>query len=134
MSPCAKISIAVVLSILCIGCQGNRGPDDKEVTDQVRKYLQDLHCAMDNLEFAQNFDVENVVVKDHLIKDRDATIICELTAKVRERWNSGPGSDVSSCFSFLTNNKQLAAGQVFVSSTTFEFEEYDTGWRLKRIL
>jgi len=127
---------AILGALLVLGCRGSSGPSDAEVVGQVQTYLADLRCPKGNLALADSFRIQGVAVADRRVQDGNATVVCHVTAMSRPALTESPfvtDSEVSQCFGFLAKKGSEAGGKAFTSDVSFEFEQFDKGWRIRGI-
>jgi hypothetical protein len=128
-----------ILAVIFWGCPVNHGPDDENARRQISDYLAGFQCEGIRTPFSEYFSLGKITIKDRLVKGQDATVIAEVNATATAHQidyfpgvSINKGSSVSRCFSFLTKDEQVKSGQAnLVSEIPFEFERYESGWRIK---
>jgi hypothetical protein len=104
---------------------------DSDISEQVSSYLKqdERDGGFSQVAFSQFFEIQKVVVKDKLIKEKECVTICNITMKVIRPYQGGSG--VNMAYSFLVGDGPGSAGDVRAIDVKFLFEKFESGWRIK---
>ena len=124
-----KAVISLFIVSLILGC--SKGISDDTVNSQAINYLKnDVRSGfMSNVSFSKWFEIENIAVKDKLIKDKECIAICNLSVKIKKNYAGSSG--VTMGYGFIVGNGPGSAGQVRTADVKFLFEKYENGWKIK---
>lgn len=125
----ALSSVTLIIALLFAGCTS--GVSDSDIAAQVTSYLKnDIRDGiMSRVAFSKFFEVTNVSVKDKLIKEKEMTVICNVTISVTKKYHGNSG--VTMAYDFVVGDGPGTAGQTKASDVKFMFEKYESGWQIK---
>jgi hypothetical protein len=124
-----KTTISLIVISFLIGC--SKGISDDTITQQVINYLQnDVRLGfMSNVSFSKFFKIENVIVKDKLIKDNECIAICGISVKIKKLY--AENSAVTKAYSFIVGDGRGSLGESKANDVKFLFEKYEKGWKIR---
>ena len=105
---------------------------DQEVVIQVTSWLNALDLREGSWEnekpFQKYYEIKDVAVVDRLIKEKEAKVICQITAQSLRQYKAGSVTDDS--FSRIVGPGGAQVGESRVFKLIFDFEKYEKGWVL----
>ena len=124
-----KTTISLTLISLLIAC--SKGISDDTITKQVIEYLEnDVRSGfMSNVSFSKYFEIENVIVKDKLIKDNEFIASCGISVKIKKLY--AEKSAVTMAYGFIVGDGRGSPGESKANDVNFLFEKYEKGWKIK---
>lgn len=124
-----KTTISLIVISLLIGC--SKDISDDTITRQVIDYLQNdsRSVFVSNVSFSRFFEIENVIVKDKLIKDRECIATCGISVKIKKLY--AENSAVTMAYGFIVGNGRGSSGESKANDVKFLFEKYAKGWKIK---
>ena len=134
-----RLFIAAVLA-LSAGCaDGKPGagalPSDADLSTQIKEYVNSWDSGKKIYEFGGQpkqkwFQIESVMIKDKMVKDESLKVICDVTVRALRQFDGG--SSIGDLYHAIGGSGAGVRGQTSSGQATFEFEKWDSGWRLKR--
>ncbi len=128
-----RIIFSFVMSLFLIfisfGC--SKSISDETVTSQVVDYLRNdtRPGFMSDVSFSKWFKIENIAVKDKLIKDKECIVMCNISVKIKDKYAGNSG--VTAGYGFIVGHGQGVVGNVRTTDVKFLFEKYEKGWKIK---
>ena len=118
--------VVVMMLAMAISCShANSGPSEQIVKEQVSQCLNSMRPAT-WANFPDYFEVQDVVVKDKMVKQDEATIMVDFTVRLKNDYGS---HDQMMAFGNLVRQKGKA-NQILSDSLTVKFNKFEKGWQI----
>lgn len=101
---------------------------DASVSTQYKTCLDGLLMAQ--RPFSEVFSVERVVVKDRLVERTDATVIVDLTVRLKQYYGHDDRLYFNSIVPPPADANRGNAGDLLTAEHTLKFKHFESGWRL----
>ena len=122
-----KSSWVVVVLATLIGCSSNSIPDNI-VIEQVKSCLEAKRLG--DTKFPERFTIQDVTVKNRLVKDGEAKIVVAVSILLNEAYNTDSNQDHA--WSVWVGSEPGKKGEIVTNDNLeVQFKEVDSGWQIQ---
>ena len=130
--PCLMKVFAVAALLFITGCGAKIS--DSTIQAQVSDYISSLQSVVYvyppiKIAFSEYFIIQDVEVKDKMIKDKQCVAICSVTVKVKQEFVGD--SAIVGEWNWVVGDGAGVVGRTKTKDVKFVFERYEKGWKIQ---